>query len=342
MQPGTWRPLGRTALRVTAMSFGGSPIGNFRYPVTEDDARELVDHAWALGVRLFDTAPLYGHGLSEHRTGSFLRRHDRSSYVVATKAGRVLRPADPSTFDSGLWASPAPFRATYDYSYDGVMRSVEDSLQRLLTDHLDIVFMHDVDRYTHGPDQPQIFRQAVEEGFPALVSLREQGVVSAVGFGVNGADVCRDAVEQTDSDCVLLAGRYTLLEQEPLDDLLPLCEERGVGVVLGGVYNSGILATGPVEGAKFNYEPAPVEILDRAARLQEVCERYEVPLPAAALQFAAAHPAVASICIGSRSTQQQAVSAELLEHKIPGELWDDLRGAGLLQEDAPVPSEGTG
>lgn len=337
MEPQSKRPLGRTGIEVTTMSFGATIIGNFLNPVSDQTARELVDQAWDLGIRYFDTAPLYGHGLSELRLGELLSAHDRQDYVLGTKAGRVLTPADPSTVDSGLWAEPAPFSASFDYSYDGIMRSVEDSLARLGTDHIDIAYMHDVDRYTHGDQQPEMFRKALDEGFGALVKLREEGVAGAIGFGVNEADVCLAAVKEADADCVLLAGRYTLLEQEPLDDLLPLCEERGIGVVLGGVYNSGILATGPTQRSKFNYAPAPEAVKERVRRIQAVCKRHNVPLPAAALQFAAAHPAVASICLGSRSLDQQRNSAALLSLAIPPELWEDLRAERLLRPDAPVP-----
>ncbi|GGO93073.1 oxidoreductase [Wenjunlia tyrosinilytica] len=319
------------------MSFGAAPIGNFMRAFSEAAATEMVSQAWDLGMRHFDTAPLYGHGLSEHRLGHALRGRARDEYIISTKVGRRLSPAGPGTFDSGLWVQPPPFAARYDYSYDGVMRSVEESLQRMLTDRVDVLLMHDVDRYTHGEAQPEVFRQAVDEGFPALVRLREEGVVSAIGFGVNEADVCLQALRRTDADCMLLAGRYTLLEQDPLDELLPLCEKRGVGVILGGVYNSGVLATGATEGAKFNYAPAPREVLERTERIHALCRAYEVPLPAAALQFAAAHPAVASVCIGSRTPEQQSGSAALFETAIPDSLWHDLRDAGLLRADAPTP-----
>ncbi|NLU71422.1 aldo/keto reductase [Streptomyces sp. HNM0575] len=337
MQVHDFRRLGRTAVRCTAMSFGAAPIGNFLRPFSDSSATDMVSQAWDLGMRYFDTAPLYGHGLSEHRLGHALRGYEREHYVVSTKVGRRLKPAKPGTFDSGLWVQPAPFSASYDYSYDGVMRSVEESLHRMLTDHVDVLLMHDVDRYTHGDAQPEMFRQAVDDGFRALVKLREEKVVSAIGFGVNEADICLEALRQTDADCMLLAGRYTLLEQDPLDELLPLCESREVGVILGGVYNSGILATGAVEGAKFNYGPAPREMRERTERIHAVCREHDVPLPAAALQFAAAHPAVTSVCIGSRSPEQQNNSAVLFESEIPDALWSDLAAAGLLREDAPTP-----
>lgn len=338
MEPTAMNPLGRTDVKVTAMSFGGAPIGNFMRPFSDEEARAMVDAAWELGIRFFDTAPLYGHGLSEQRLGAALAVRERSEYTVASKAGRVLDAADPKDIDSGLWVDPAPFNARYDYSYDGIMRSVEQSLQRLNIENLDIVFMHDIDRYTHGSEQPKMFAKALDEGFAALVDLRSQGVIKAIGFGVNEADICADAVRNTDTDAVLLAGRYTLLEQEPLDDLLPMCESRGIGVVLGGVYNSGVLATGAVPGAKFNYGPAPEPVLEKVRKIQEVVADHGVSLPAAALQFSAAHPAVASICVGSRNAAQQAQSAELFRADIPAGFWEDLRSAGLIRTDAPTPA----
>jgi len=331
------RRLGRTSINVTAMTFGAAPIGNFMRPFSDADAAVMVNQAWDLGIRSFDTAPSYGHGLSEHRLGHALRERPRTEYVLSTKVGRLLSPAGSARIDSGLWVDPAPFAASYDYSYDGIMRSVEDSLQRMLTDRFDILLLHDIDRYTHGEKQPTMFHKALNEGFQALVKLRDQGVVTAIGFGVNEADVCTTALKQADADCVLLAGRYTLLEQDPLDELLPMCQERGVGMLLGGVYNSGLLATGPVIGAKFNYAPAPRDVLAKTEQILQICRRHDVPLPAAALQFAAAHPVVSSVCIGSRTPEQQANSAELFGRDIPPELWEDLRVAGLIRADAPTP-----
>ena len=298
----------------------------------------MVDQSWDQGVRFIDTAAMYGHGLSEYRLGHALRERPRDEYVLSTKVGLVLRAARPGSFDSGLWVDPPPMAATFDYSYDGVMRSFEDALQRLMTDHIEIVLMHDVDRYTHGNAQDAMFETAVTEGFRALVELRDQGLVDAIGFGVNEADVLEEAIRRTDCDAALLAGRYTLLEQDPLDSLLPLCIDRGVGVVLGGVYNSGILATGPRKGAKFNYGPASDEVLTVAGRLEAVSSRHDVPLPAAAIQFAAAHPAVASVCIGSRTQEQQAGTYRYLDLPIGPELWVDLRAEGLIREGAPTPT----
>ena len=331
------RPFGRVGMPVTVAGFGGAPIGNFLRPIAEDDAQALVADAWDAGVRFFDTAPLYGHGLSEHRLGHALLHRPRAEYVLSTKVGRRLHPQEPGTFSTGPWVEAGPFRSEFDYGYDAVMREVEDSLHRLCTDRVDILFIHDCDTPTHGADQPRRFREAIDGAYPALATLRDQGVVKAIGIGVNEAAVCLAAIAEADLDCILLAGRYTLLEQDPLDDLMPACAERGIAVVLGGVFNSGILATGPVPGAKFDYHPAPAHILERAAALQEVCARYDVPLPAAAVQFAAAHPAVASLLIGARTLEQQHRNVAYFEHPIPGRLWEDLRATGLIRDDAPTP-----
>ena len=327
----------RSRLTFTAAGFGGAPIGNFNGAFTEHDAADLVTQSWEQGVRYFDTAPGYGNGLSEYRLGHTLRNYDRSDLILSTKVGRVLTPTLNAPSDNGQYRDIPPLVASFDYSYDGVMRAVEQSMQRMLTDRFDALFVHDCDRYTHGASQPEYFHQALVSAFPALESLREQGVVNAIGFGVNETDVMTEAVKTTDSDLCLLAGRYTLLEQDPLDALLPICEERGIGIVLGGVYNSGVLATGPIKGARFNYGPAPKDVLTKAGRIEEICRRHGVALPAAALQFAYAHPAVVSVCIGARNAGQQQRNADLFEAPVPQQLWADLRTAGLIREDAPTP-----
>ncbi len=327
----------RSGLTFTALSYGGAPIGNFNGVFSDADAQDMVSQAWDQGIRYFDTAPGYGNGLSEHRLGHALRRRDRKELVLSTKVGRVLTPTLDAPSTNGQYLDIPPFVADYDYSYDGVMRAVEQSMQRMLTDHFDALFIHDCDRYTHGSAAPELFHQAIVSAFPALESLREQEVVKAIGFGINETDLMIEAVKATDVDVCLLAGRYTLLEQEPLDELFPICEQRGVGIVLGGVYNSGVLATGPVSGARFNYAPADADILAKAGQLQEVCRRHNVPLPAVALQFAYAHPVVVSACIGARDQKQQTSNAELFESSVPGELWDDLRIAKLIRPDAPTP-----
>lgn len=327
----------RDDIEVTVVGYGGAPIGNIFRPISAADAQAQIDAAWAAGIRAYDTAPMYGHGLSEHRLGHALLDRDRDEYVLSTKVGRTLTPARRGTFDTGVWVDVPPLRADFDYSYDGVLRQVEDSLQRMCQDRFDILFVHDIDRYTHGDDQTQRFAEAVAGAFPALLRLRDEGVVRAIGVGVNEADVCRQVVDQVDIDCLLLAGRYTLLEQDPVHTLFPACADRGISVLLGGVFNSGILATGPTPGAKFNYAPAPPEILDRARRLEGICRAHGVPLAAAAIGFALAHPVVKQIILGARTVDQQAKNLQWLDTSIPAALWSDCRAAGLIDADAPTP-----
>ncbi|MBB5163769.1 aldo/keto reductase [Mycobacterium sp. AZCC_0083] len=327
----------RSGLTFTALGYGGAPIGNYNGVFSDADAQDMVSQAWDQGIRYFDTAPGYGNGLSEHRLGHALRRRDRKELVLSTKVGRVLTPMLDAPSTNGQYLDIPPLVAGYDYSYDGVMRAVEQSMQRMLTDHFDVLFIHDCDRYTHGSAAPELFHQAIVSAFPALESLREQQVVKAIGFGINETDLMIEAIKSTDVDVCLLAGRYTLLEQEPLDELFPICEQQGVGIVLGGVYNSGVLATGPISGARFNYAAADANILARAKQLQDVCRRHDVPLAAVAVQFAYAHPVVVSACIGARDEKQQTRNAELFESSVPGELWDDLRAADLIRSDAPIP-----
>jgi D-threo-aldose 1-dehydrogenase len=327
----------RSGLTFTALSYGGAPIGNFNGVFSEADAQDMVSQAWDQGIRYFDTAPGYGNGLSEHRLGHALRIRDRHEMVLSTKVGRVLTPRLDAPSTNGQYLDIPPLVANYDYSYDGVMRAVEQSMQRMLTDRFDALFIHDCDVYTHGPAAAEYFHQAIVSAFPALEALRDQKVVKAIGFGINETDLMIDAVKATDADLCLLAGRYTLLEQQPLDELFPLCAARGVGIVLGGVYNSGVLATGATAGARFNYAPADQDILAKTAALQEICRHHDVALPAVALQFAYAHPVVVSACIGARNHQQQTRNAELFETPIPAELWDTLRTANLIHPHAPTP-----
>ena len=309
MKPGDTRVLGKSGLAVTQLGFGGAPLGNMYRAFSDAQAEATVRAGYDAGIRLFDTAPLYGFGLSEHRIGAALRDRPRDSFVLSTKVGRLLGPGHPSTLDHGQFERSLPFAEVYDYSYDGVMRSIEDSLHRLGTYR---------DRHPAGPRprrlDPRLRGGAGRAGrrrsWPAatarMVELRDEGTVKAIGAGVNETAACQDLAEQGDFDCFLLAGRYTLLEQAPLDDLLPLCEQRGIALLIGGAYNTGILATGAVEGAYFQYAPAPPEIMERVRRIEAVCARHGVRLPTAALQFPLGHPAVASVVVGMRAPDEVA------------------------------------
>ena len=331
------RPLGRTGLQVSQIGFGGAPLGNLFAALREADAAGAVGSAFDAGIRLFDTAPLYGHGLSEHRIGAALRHCRRDDFVLATKVGRLLRP-DPSAA-GGHYRDILPFAVRFDYSYDGVLRSVEDSLQRLGLARIDIVHIHDVDVWTHKSQaaMDERFAEVMGGGYRALIRLREEKAIGAIGVGVNEWQACQRFAEAGDFDCFLLAGRYTLLEQAALDSFLPLCVARNIAVIIGGPFNTGILATGPVPGATYNYQPATPEIMERVGRIAAVCRRHGVALASAALQFPLHHPAVASVIPGARSAAEIAANLATFAAKVPAALWAELKAGGLLRADAPTP-----
>jgi D-threo-aldose 1-dehydrogenase len=320
--PAGW--LGRSGLAVTRLVFGGAPIGGLYSPVDEATALATLDAAWAVGIRAFDTAPHYGVGLSELRLGRFLAGRPRREYVVATKVGRLLVPADSDVDGAeGFYGTPRLTRVR-DYSRDGVLASLEGSLGRLGLDHVDVALIHDPD--DHGP-------QALDEAYPALAGLRAQGVIGAIGVGMNQTELLEWFVCRADLDCVLVAGRYTLLDPRAAASLLPECQRRGVAVLCGGVFNSGILAD-PAPGSRYDYRPAPAEVLDRAQRIKAACARYQVPIAAAALRFTLRHPAVTAAVVGARSPDEITADAGYLA--VPAaavaELLDDLAGQGLLPD----------
>jgi D-threo-aldose 1-dehydrogenase len=337
MRPDEKRRFGRVDLTVTAFGFGTAPVGNFLKPIDEAEASAMFETAWDAGVRFYDTAPMYGHGLSELRTGHNLRWKPRDEYVLATKVGRLLSPARRKDIAFHPWNEAAANVMRFDYSYDGTMRSFEDSLQRLALERIDVLFIHDIDVFTRGAEQPEVFRTAMDGCWKALESLRSQGLVKAIGVGVNEWEVCLEALKQRDFDCFLLAGRYTLLEQDALAEFLPLCEKRGAAVTVGGGFNSGILATGARPGAKYNYSPAPDHIMQKVAKIEEVCVAFGVPLPAAALQFVVAHPAIPTFIAGTRTVDQLKQNLDWFSHPIPPDFWAELKRRGLLREDAPTP-----
>jgi D-threo-aldose 1-dehydrogenase len=337
MRAADTRRLGRSALRVSQLGFGGAPLGNLFSELAEADAARAVATAFASGVRFFDTAPLYGHGLSERRIGNALCRYRRDDFVLATKVGRLLRP-DPAA-DGGLYRNIPPFAAIYDYSYDGVLRSIEDSLQRLGLARIDIVHIHDVDIWTHKSRAAtdRRFAEAMAGGYRALLRLREEKTIGAIGVGVNEWQACQRFAGEGDFDCFLLAGRYTLLEQAALDSFLPLCLARDIAVIIGGPFNTGILATGAIEGATYNYQPAPPEVMARVRRIAAVCQSHGVALASAALQFPLHHPAVASVIPGARSAAEITANVASFEASIPPALWAELKHEGLLRSDVPTP-----
>jgi D-threo-aldose 1-dehydrogenase len=325
--------LGRTALTVTALGFGATAIAGMYTEVSDDAALETVAAAWEAGLRYFDAAPQYGRGNGEVRLGRGLAGYPRDDYVLSSKVGRLLRadaPPHPDDFDSTgrPYDAGAPDVATvYDYSRGGVLRSIEESLTRLGTDRLDIALVHDPDDYVD---------EALATALPTLIELRDQKVVTAIGAGMNQTAALERFARESDPDMFLLAGRYTLLEQTALQSFLPLCTQRGIAVVAGGVFNSGLLADAGA-GARYDYDPAPADLIARAHRLAEVCQRHGVPLKAAALQFPIAHPCVAAVLTGVRSRGELDENARLFDLPIPGELWPELKAEGLLAEDAPTP-----
>ena len=329
------RQVGRTGLRVTEIGLGTATMGARRYPIGQQDGQAIVRAAWDAGIRYVDTAPFYGLGAAEHRVGDALRGEDRDSWVLSTKVGRLLRPHTGATPNPDQGFSGMPFDVVYDYSYDGIMRSVEDSYQRLGLARHDILFVHDIGVYQHGAEAgAHHMRILRDSGYRAMEELRRTGVCKAIGLGVNETAVILEVMQFGDWDVFLLAGRYTLLEQAPLDDLLPECEKRGCSLVIGGPLNSGILAGRDT----WNYAPAPAEIVDRVRRIQAVCDAHAVPLPAAAFRFPLAHPAVCAIIPGPRSAEEFNTNVPLFTHPIPTALWSDLKTAGLLRQDAPVPA----
>ena len=331
--------LGKTQLSLTQLGFGGAPLGDLYAKLPESEALATVGTAYSEGIRLFDTSPFYGFGLSEHRFGHVLRQYPRDSFVLSTKVGRSLVPQDPSQIDRGQWKNTLPFEPVYDYSYDGAMRQFEDSLQRLATNRIDILLIHDVDVWTHGTiaETERRFSEAMSGAYRALDQLRSQGVVKAIGCGLNEWEMCQRFAAAGDFDCFLLAGRYTLLEQSALDEFLPLCVEKNISILLGGPYNSGILATGATEGAFYNYKKAPPEIRSKVKRIEMVCARYNVPLAAAAIQFPLGHPAVASIIPGAVKPSEVKQNISMMSIDIPPSLWQELKQEGLLHQEAPTP-----
>lgn len=336
----------RTArpVALTRMGFGGAPLGNLYRKVTDADAQSALKAAFDAGIRFFDTAPQYGLGLSEQRFGRAISRFGRDNIQLSTKVGRLLLDCAPHEVTPEAFVDVPQKRIVFDYSYDGVMRSYEDSLTRIGTQSADILLVHDVCAFSQGSqaESDAKVRELFDQGgYRALTELRDSGAIAAIGAGVNEWQVCERLLGLGDFDGFLLAGRYTLLEQDALDSFLPLCAQRDVGIILGGPYNSGILATGAVPGAKYNYAEAPADIMNRVRRIQDVCASHDTPLIAAALQFVLGHPCVKTVIPGAVSAAEVQANVALLDYSIPNGLWSDLRDQGLIRSDAPVPTETT-
>ncbi|ASJ72604.1 aldo/keto reductase [Granulosicoccus antarcticus] len=326
------RPIGNTSIAVTELGLGCAAMAGNHRPVEDVDIAGAIDEALENKVGYVDTAPFYGFGRSEHFVGNGLRHRD--DYVLSTKAGRLLAPGFPTDSSAGEWPGSFPFHQIYDYSYEGVMRSYEDSLQRLGVSRIDILLLHDIGAMQHGEEANRaLFNDAMTGGYRALDELRRAGDIKAIGLGVNEQEVCLQAMEHGHWDAFLLAGRYTLLEQAPLDKLFPACAEAETSIILGGPFNSGIL----VGGETWNYAKAPADVVEKVRRINEICQSHGVPLPAAALQFPLGATQVASVIPGPRSRSDMRQILDWFQLDIPASLWSDLQNAQLLAENAPLP-----
>ena len=342
MQHRTLKTIGHGPLALPLLGFGGAPLANLYRAISDDEAQATLDTALEAGINYIDTSPFYGLGRSEERIGTALKRWGRDRAVISTKIGRVLEDCAPEDMIEQVQFIDEPHRKfRFDYSYDGVMASFTQSLSRLGTDHIDILYVHDIDIWTHGSkaaSDARIKELFETGGYRALEELRDGGRIKAFGAGVNEWEICETLAGLGDFDCFLLAGRYTLLEQGAQESFLPDCVARGTGIILGGPYNSGILATGAVRGAKYNYKDAPPEILERTRRLEAVCAAHDVALVEAALHFVLAHPAMVSVIPGAQTPGDVKRNIEVLSASIPAALWADLKAEKLVRDDAPVPT----
>jgi len=339
-KPVALRQLGKTAVKTSALGLGGAPIGGFRFALSDEQGAETVRAGYAAGLRYFDTSPYYGYGRSELLYGFALRSQPRDSFVLSTKVGRWMTPLREGEAVDGWRSGGLPFKATFDYSRDGALRSLEQSLLRLGMARIDIALIHDVDVWTHGSqaEADRRFKETMAGCYPALVELRRAGVIRAIGVGLNETAMGARFAREADIDCVMLAHRYTLLEQGALDELLPLCEKKGMSILLAAPLNTGILAIGAREGATYDYKPAPAAILEKVRRIEAVCRRPKVELAAAALQFPLAHPRLASIVAGAIKPSEVRENVVRMSAPIPRDLWQELKHEKLLAEAAPVPA----
>ena len=340
MDPFELRKISDTDIAVTCFGFGGASMGNMYTEARDDEALKAIRSAYEAKVRYFDTAPMYGFGKSERLYGKALKDQPRDSFVLSSKVGRLIMAGKPTpqTEDKGFeidedtcFVEIDNAYSMFDYSRDGVLRSLEESRKRLGIDKIDIVYIHD-------PDVNDSFKQALDEAFPALADLKSQGVIGAIGAGMNQAEMLSDFAKNADFDCFLLAGRYTLLDQISLKELLPLCQQKNISIIIGGAYNSGILATGAVEGAHYNYAPAPPEIMEKTRKIETVCARFNIPMKAAALQFPFGHPAVVSNIPGVKTKERFEENLSLFTHPIPAAFWAALKAESLIVPEAPVPA----
>jgi D-threo-aldose 1-dehydrogenase len=341
MDPLTRRRLGKSGVELTAMGFGGAPLGELFTRVSDAAAEATLQTAWDVGIRYFDTAPWYGRGQSEHRFGRFLYQRPRADFILSTKVGRILKaPLHPKSFETGFWTGGLHFDHVFDYSYDGIMRAYEDCLQRLGMNRIDLLVIHDLDFWHQGVEAKvqAYLGQLATSGWRALDELRSAGLVKGIGAGINELGMIPRFLDLVDLDFLLVALRYTLMEHDMLDEELPYCERRDVGIVIGGVFSSGIMATGPVPGAKYNYADATPEVIEKVRRIEAVGNRHDVALAAAALQFPLGHPSVTSVIPGGFEPAHVEANMVHMRTVIPADFWAELRHEGLIRADAPVPT----
>ena len=332
------RTLGRTGLTVTALGLGCAPLGDIYERLDDQTALDTIQAAADGGITLFDTAPFYGQGIAEHRLGTILRRQPRDTFVLSTKVGRWMKPAPQGRTKTSRFVGGLDFDVMPDYSYDGIMKSFEHSLVRLGLPSIDVLLVHDVDAWGYGRERAEeLYPIVLESGQKALAELRSAGVIKGYGLGLNDPEYAARYLRDGDFDCLLMAGRYSLIEQPALAEVLPVALERQAGVMLGGVYNSGILATGAIDGAKYNYLPAPPEILEKVSKIEKVCAAHGVALPVAAIHFCLGHPAVSSVVLGAVKPDEVERNIQAISQPVPAGLWSDLKAEGLLPEDVPVP-----
>ena len=329
------RNLGNTDIQLTSIGFGGAPLGNLFEELNEPECFNIVKKSYEMNINLFDTSPLYGYGLSEHRIGNFLKTIDPKKYFLSTKVGRYLTP-ERNYYKEGKFKGHINFIPNLDYSYDGVMRSFDQSIHRLAVSKIDICLIHDVDRYNFGDDVDNYFKQAMNGAYKALNDLKEQKVIKAIGVGLNDADICTKFANAGDFDCMLLAGRYTLIDQSALNEFFPIAKRNKIGIILGGVFNSGILAKGIGEDVTYWYEKIPPEIKEKYQKISQVCQKYNVPVPAAALQFSYSNQLISSMILGIDRVEQIEQNYEFLNYPIPKELWSDLIKQNIIDERSIV------
>ena len=331
-------PITKKQLKIKNISYGTAVLGDYYKVLSNDEASQVINKAFDLGINYFDTAPLYGFGLSEHRLGMNLHLKDRDSYILSTKVGRLLSPADPKEIDRGPWKGGLNFNPYYDYSYDGTMRCIEESMHRLGISKIDILHIHDVDYFTHKEKHlvEKYFSEAIKGAYKALEELKRNGDISAISIGINEFEMAERFLKEVDVDCVMLAGRYTLLEQNSLKTFLPLCEKNKVDILLAAPFNSGILA-GSEKNLNWNYAKASKELIDKVNSLKRICDNYNIPLAAAAIQFPLAHPVVKTVVTGAVNVKELLENINYLEVKIPNDFWQELKELNLIAKESPVP-----